>query len=74
MPMIKITNEEEPDLAFLKKADNWLKTEGLVDIQVLGSSKANTLLANSKRNVWWKEEKDGWKVKAAQSGKFLYIA
>ena len=43
-------------------------------ILVINESKANTLLANSKRNVWWKEEKDGWKVKAAQSGKFLYIA
>jgi len=38
------------------------------------ASKTNPLLAKSERNVWWKEEKEGWKVKAAQSGKFLYNA
>ena len=55
----------------LKEAVSWA---GENPFKIISSSKANTLLANSKRNVWWKEEKDGWKVKAAQSGNFLYTA
>ena len=36
MPIIEIPIAEEPDLSILNKSDNWLKTEGLVDIQVNG--------------------------------------
>ena len=42
--------------------------------KLLLASKAKTLFAESEQAVWWKEEKDGWKVKAAQSGKFLFTA
>ncbi len=55
----------------LKEAVSWA---GENPFKIISSSKANTLLANSKRNVWWKEDKVGWKVKAAQSGRFLYTA
>ena len=55
----------------LEEAVSWA---GENPLKIIGASKAKTLLTESERNVWWKEEKDGWKVKAAQSGKFLYIA
>ena len=42
--------------------------------KILSTSPATKFLAESERHVWWKEEKDGWIVKAAQTGKFLYIA
>ena len=55
----------------LKEAVTWAAENPL---KILSASKTNPLLAKSERNVWWKEEKEGWKVKAAQSGKFLYNA
>ena len=55
----------------LKEAVTWAAENPL---KILSASKTNPLLARSERNVWWKEEKEGWKVKAAQSGKFLYNA
>ncbi|HIC74324.1 MAG TPA: hypothetical protein EYO92_04450 [Candidatus Marinimicrobia bacterium] len=55
----------------LKEAVTWAAENPL---KILSASKTNPLLAKSERNVWWKEEKEGWKVKAARSGKFLYNA
>ena len=42
--------------------------------KLISSSNENSLTTEGERTVWWKEEKDGWKVKAAQSGQFLYTA
>jgi len=53
----------------LKEAVSWASENPL---KLFPTSKANSLLTEGERTVWWKEEKDGWTVKAAQSGKFLY--
>ena len=53
----------------LKEAVSWASENPL---KLFPTSKANSLLTEGERTVWWKEEKDGWTVKVAQSGKFLY--
>jgi N-acetylglucosamine-6-phosphate deacetylase len=55
----------------LEEAISWAAVN---PIKILSTSQATKFLAESERHVWWKEEKDGWIVKAAQSGKFLYTA
>ena len=40
----------------------------------LSTLQATKILAESERHERWKEEKDGWIVKAAQSGNFFYTA
>ena len=55
----------------LGEAVSWASENPL---KLLSATKANSLITEGERTVWWKEEKDGWKVKAAQSGKFLYSA
>ena len=55
----------------LDEAVSWASENPL---KLFPTSKANSLLTEGERTVWWKEEKDGWTVKAAQSGKFLYTA
>ena len=55
----------------LEEAVSWA---GGNPLKLLSTSQATKFLAESERHVWWKEEKDGWIVKAAQSGKFLYTA
>ena len=55
----------------LDEAVSWASENPL---KLFPRSKANSLLTEGERTVWWKEEKDGWTVKAAQSGKFLYTA
>ena len=42
--------------------------------QLLKSSKAQTLLSEQEKAVWWEEQNDGWKVKATRTGKFLFKA
>ena len=53
----------------LDEAVSWASENPL---KLLSATKANSLITEGERTVWWKEEKDGWKVKAAQSGKFLF--
>ena len=55
----------------LEEAISWAAVN---PIKILSKSQATKFLAENERHVWWKEEKDGWIVKAAQSGKFLYTA
>jgi hypothetical protein len=55
----------------LKEAVSWAAENPL---QLLNSAKAKTVLDENEQIVWWKDEKDGWEVKAAQIGKFLYTA
>ena len=55
----------------LDEAVSWASENPL---KLFSTSKANSLITEGERTVWWKEEKDGWTVKAAQSGKFLYTA
>jgi N-acetylglucosamine-6-phosphate deacetylase len=55
----------------LEEAINWAAVNPQ---KILSTSQATKFLAESERHVWWKEEKDGWIVKAAQSGNFFYTA
>lgn len=55
----------------LEEAVSWA---GKNPQKIISSAKAKTVLAENEQNVWWKDEKDGWEVKAAQIGKFLYTA
>jgi hypothetical protein len=55
----------------LKEAVSWAAENPL---KLLNSAKVKTQLSELEQTVWWKDEKDGWEVKAAQIGKFLYTA
>jgi len=55
----------------LEVAINWAAVNPQ---KILSTSQAAKFLAESERHVWWKEEKDGWIVKAVQSGKYFYTA
>ena len=55
----------------LKEAVSWAAENPM---QLLKSSKAQTLLSEQEKAVWWEEHSEGWHVKAARSGKFLFKA
>ena len=55
----------------LKEAVSWAAENPM---QLLKSSKAQTLFSEQEKAVWWEEHSEGWHVKAARSGKFLFKA
>ena len=42
-------------------------------LQLLNSTKTQSQFSAQEQTVWWKEDEEGWQVKAAQNGKFLFI-
>ena len=53
----------------LNEAVIWAATNPL---NLLNSTKDQTKLSAPEQTVWWKEEEEGWQVKAAKSGKFFF--
>ena len=53
----------------LKEAVTWAAENPL---KLLNSTKEKTQFSALEQTVWWKEEEEGWQVKAAKSGKILF--
>ena len=53
----------------LKEAVTWASENPM---KLLNSTKKQTQFSELEQIVWWKEEKEGWQVKAAKSGKIFF--
>ena len=55
----------------LKEAVSWA---GENPLRVINKSKMKSSFTDIKRFVWWEKKLDGWRVRATQTGDFLYTS